>query len=201
MAPVADDVGSAAAKGRAKPAPAMASLSFFRRLTGASAWLERRAVLLKAVSFALIGLVNAVVDTSIFFLVHGGLRASGAVVAQASTLADACGCMAAKTPIIVAANLTAWTVAVTGSYVMNSYITFAAESGRRLRWKDYARFVASGGVGLVANTTTLVIADNVMPLWAAKGAAILVGFVVNFGLSHFVVFRPRARGTLPSGKA
>jgi len=28
-------------------------------------------------------------------------------------------------------------------------------------------------------------------VWAAKLIAILVGFVVNFSLSHFVVFRPK----------
>ena len=50
----------------------------------------------------------------------------------------------------------AWVVAVTGSYVMNSYITFAAESGRQLRWRAYGAFVASGIAGLVANTATLV---------------------------------------------
>ena len=35
-----------------------------------------------------------------------------------------------------------------------------------------------------------------MPVWAAKLIAILVGFVVNFSLSHFVVFRPRERRAL-----
>ncbi len=39
-----------------------------------------------------------------------------------------------------------WLVAVSGSYVMNSYVTFAAESGRRLRWRAYGTFVASGRV-------------------------------------------------------
>ena len=33
-----------------------------------------------------------------------------------------------------------------------------------------------------------------MPAWAAKVAAIAVSFVVNFSLSHFVVFRARPRG-------
>ena len=36
---------------------------------------------------------------------------------------------------LIAANVLAWMVAVSGSYVMNSYVTFAAESGRKLRWK------------------------------------------------------------------
>jgi putative flippase GtrA len=37
----------------------------------------------------------------------------------------------------------------------------------------------------------LVLAAQAMPVWAAKGLAILASFLVNFSLSHFVVFRPR----------
>jgi putative flippase GtrA len=31
-----------------------------------------------------------------------------------------------------------------------------------------------------------------MPVCAAKGLAILASFIVNFSLSHFIVFRPRS---------
>jgi putative flippase GtrA len=99
-----------------------------------------------------------------------------------------------KLPLIPA-NVLAWAVAVTGSYVMNSFITFAAESGRQLRWRAYGTFVASGVVGVVANTATLVIASYWIPVLAAKFAAIALSFVVNFSLSHFVVFRTRPAGT------
>ena len=58
-------------------------------------------------------------------------------------------------------------------------------------------FVASGIVGLVANTATLVIAAQFLPVWVAKGCAILVSFLVNFSMSHFVVFRRRAETTDP----
>ena len=78
---------------------------------------------------------------------------------------------------------------MSGSYVMNSTITFAAESGRKLRRRDYLTFVASGVAGMIANTVVLVAAAQAMPVWAAKGLAILASFVVNFSLSHFVVFR------------
>jgi putative flippase GtrA len=84
-----------------------------------------------------------------------------------------------------------WLVAVSCSYVMNSHITFAAESGRQLRWKSYGIFLASGVLGATVNTTTLVIAARLTPVLAAKGVAILAGFVVNFTMAHFVVFRTR----------
>jgi putative flippase GtrA len=76
--------------------------------------------------------------------------------------------------------------------VMNCYITFAAESGRQLRWRAYGAFVASGVAGVVTNTAVLVLASRWMPVPAAKLLAIAASFVVNFSLSHFVVFGSRA---------
>src|SRR5436305_12782585 len=134
----------------------------------AAAWRER-AVALKAVSFALVGLINTAVDAAIFFLLLGYI-----------------------TPSLVVANVTAWFVANTGSYVMNSLTTFSAETGGRLRAKDYAGFVGSGLVAVTASTITVVIAAKFMPVWAAKGIAILVSFAVNFSITHFVVFRPKS---------
>jgi putative flippase GtrA len=76
---------------------------------------------------------------------------------------------------------------------MNSSITFAAESGRKLRWRAYLAFVVSGIAGWLANTATLLVAAEILlfPVWLAKAVAILASFVVNFLLSHFVVFRVR----------
>ncbi|MBX6426866.1 MAG: GtrA family protein [Variibacter sp.] len=171
----------------------MTDFFLIQRLVGAVPWLRHRTLLLKAVSFGLIGVVNAAVDASVFFLARALLSASATLAAASAAVSASCACAAPDTPILVAANVLAWMVAVSGSYVMNTSITFAAESGRRLRWRDYVRFVASGVAGLLANTTTLVVTDDFVPLWAAKGAAIFVGFVVNFSLSHLVVFRSRER--------
>ena len=133
----------------------------------AEAW-QRRAVSLKALSFATVGLINTAVDATVFFLMLGFVTSS-----------------------LIVANVSAWLVAVTGSYVMNSFTTFSAETGGRLRLKDYAGFVGSGLVAVIATTTTVVLAANYLPVWAAKGVAILVSFVVNFSITHFVVFRAR----------
>ena len=135
-----------------------------------AAWRER-AVALKALSFALVGLINTAVDAAIFFLLLGYVTSS-----------------------LVIANVTAWFVANTGSYVMNSLTTFSAETGGRLRVKDYAGFVGSGLVAVTASTITVVIAARFMPVWAAKALAILVSFAVNFSITHFVVFRPKGEG-------
>jgi putative flippase GtrA len=132
-----------------------------------AAW-QRRALALKAASFATVGVVNTLVDLCVFLLSYNLLHLP-----------------------LIPANVLAWLVAVSGSYVMNCFITFAAESGRRLRWRDYGAFVASGIAGLIANTTTLFVASYWIPVLAAKLLAIAVSFAVNFSLSHFVVFRSR----------
>lgn len=124
----------------------------------------------KAVSFALVGGVNTIVDFGVFSFAHLYLG----------------------WPIIVA-NVGAWLVAVSGSYVLNTSITFAAESGRKLRVKDYTSFAASQLGGLVANTATVFALSYVLPVLVSKALAIGASFLVNFSLSHFVVFRPRKR--------
>jgi putative flippase GtrA len=154
-----------------------------------------RTLSLKAMSFALIGLINTAVDYSVFLLARAAYERSAAAVSAFAALAASCRCGAPPTLLLIAANMTSWIVAVSGSYVMNSSITFAAESGRRLRWGHYGAFIVAGIVGLIANTATLVVAAQVLllPVYLAKGLAILASFIVNFLLSHFIVFRPRAR--------
>jgi putative flippase GtrA len=139
--------------------------SLLARVT--AAWRER-AVAMKAISFALVGLINTAVDAAIFFLLLGYVTSS-----------------------LVIANVLAWFVANTGSYVMNSLTTFSAETDGKLRLKHYAGFAGSGLVAVTASTVTIVIAATFMPVWAAKAIAILVSFVVNFTITHFVVFRPK----------
>ena len=146
--------------------------SLLARVT--AAWRER-AVALKAISFALVGLVNTAVDATIFFLL-----------------------LAYVTPSLVVANVAAWFVANTGSYVMNSLTTFSAETDGKLRLKHYAGFVGSGLVAVTASTVTVVIAAKFMPVWAAKAIAILVSFAVNFTITHFVVFRPKGNVQAPN---
>jgi putative flippase GtrA len=172
----------------------MTALSRYRSLRGklAGGW-RGRAVSLKALSFGLIGVVNTSVDYCVFLLARAAIGHSPAAMSLLAALGQTCRCGEVTTLLLVAANLISWLVAVSGSYAMNSSITFAAESGRRLRWRAYAAFVASGVVGWLANTAALLIAAQIflLPIFAAKAVAILASFAVNFSLSHFVVFRPR----------
>jgi putative flippase GtrA len=147
----------------------------------------------KALTFATIGVVNTLVDYGVFLLARAELSGSQSGLAAAGSLSDFCQCGNATTATLVLANIISWSVAVTGSYILNSKITFAAESGRVLHWRSYLTFIASGIVGLLTNTATLLFAAQILlfPVWLAKAVAILTSFVVNFSLSHFVVFRPR----------
>jgi putative flippase GtrA len=152
---------------------------------------KERAFATKAVSFAMIGVVNTVVDVVVFFLGYAMLTASPAATGLLTSFATACRCGTTANVTLVAANLISWTFAASGSYVMNSYITFALESGRQLRFLAYAGFLASGVLGLIANTSTLVVTAQLLPVWAAKACAIFVSFLVNFSMTNFVVFRQR----------
>ena len=131
------------------------------------AWIDRTLVA-KAMSFGLIGCVNSTVDFVVFSIVHlyFGLP-------------------------IIPANLISWCVAVTNSYVLNSMFTFAAESGRRLSFGRYVAFAATQVGGLIANTITVFVASFFMPVLIAKLLAIGASFVVDFTLSHLLVFRRR----------
>jgi putative flippase GtrA len=106
-------------------------------------------------------------------------------------IADTCQCGAANKLALIPANVLAWSVAVSGSYVLNSLITFSVESGRQLSLKAFGSFVASGIAGLIANTTTVYVLSYFISEIAAKVCAIAASFAVNFSLSHFVVFRTR----------
>jgi putative flippase GtrA len=150
-----------------------------------------RGIFLKAVSFAMIGVVNVSVDATVFFAGYWLLTHVAAAGRLPAWIAETCDCASVSTMTLIVPNIFSWLVAVSGSYVMNSFITFAAESGRKLRWRAYGTFVASGAAGALINTTVLVLAARVVPVWGAKGLAILASFAVNFTLSHFVVFRHR----------
>ena len=154
---------------------------------------RNRALTTKVITFGLIGVVNTLVDYGVFLLVRPALSRSAAALVMLDKVAAFCHYGDATTVLLIAANITSWLVAATGSYVMNSLITFAVESGRQLRSRDYISFVASGIAGLIANTAILVIAAEVLllPILLAKAVAILGSFVVNFSLSHLVVFRAR----------
>jgi putative flippase GtrA len=132
----------------------------------ANAWRDRPVVLAKMLSFASIGVVNLIIDVIIFYISVRFLQLH-----------------------LIAANVLSWLVAVTGSYMMNSKITFGRETGGLLSVGRYLRFAGSGVLGVAISTTVLLALSNYISIPAAKLASIVAGFAVNFCMSHFVVFR------------
>ena len=124
------------------------------------------ATIFKIVSFGLIGVVNTAVDLGMFSL----------------------GYYVFGLPIVLA-NLCSWAVAVTCSYLLNSRITFSIETRREFTIRSYLSFLAAQVTGFAANTATVVIASHFMPVLFGKLLAVGASFLVNFSLSHFVVFR------------
>ncbi len=141
---------------------------FLTRLN--KAWHDR-AVVLKAISFGIVGTINFAIDLAVFSFSYYYLDLS-----------------------IIVANCISWSVAVTCSYVLNTMITFGPESGRKLEARKYAGFALMQSLGFFANTATVLAAGFFMPVWAGKFLAAGASFVVNFSLSHFVVFRSRDPG-------
>lgn len=137
-------------------------------------WLDARPTASKMVSFAAIGFVNLAIDFGIFTLWYAALHMP-----------------------LVAANVLAWLVAVSCSYVMNTMITFRHESGRVLTLRHYLKFGASGFIGLVVNTTTLVVLSNFIPVLIAKLVSTAVSFVINFAISNMLVFRKKPTAEHP----
>jgi putative flippase GtrA len=132
-------------------------------------------LIVKMASFAMIGCVNLAVDLSAFTLAYAVLHL----------------------PLVIS-NLLAWLIVTSGSYVMNTMVTFRSETKRIMRRKDYLRFALAGVLGVIVSTTTLVILSSHVSVAMAKLAAVGAGFVVNFTMSNFVVFRQTAISKLPS---
>jgi putative flippase GtrA len=123
--------------------------------------LRSGAIGLKAISFRADRVINTAIDYSVFLLARATLKRIPTGVALFTALSGRWGCSSPKTLLSITPNMTSRLIAATGSYILNSSITFAAESGRKLCRRAYATFVVSGIVWLIANTRTLVFAAQV----------------------------------------
>jgi len=139
-------------------------------------WVDRlhelargRTIVFKIVSFGLVGITNTAIDLSVFSI----------------------GYYLLGMPII-AANMLSWIVAASWSYLLNSSITFSIDSRHDLSVRRYFVFLLAQSAGFAANTATVVIASRYMPVLFGKMLAVAVSFMVNFSLSHFVIFRRSA---------
>jgi len=122
----------------------------------AAAW-RTRTVVAKLISFATIGVINVVVDVTVFSIAY-----------QLFYL-----------PLVLS-NIISWAVAVSGSYAMNTKVTFGKETGGTFSWKRYFHFAASGVLGVIVATIILVILSKYTGVFVAKFASIIIAFGLNF---------------------
>ncbi|WP_439572991.1 GtrA family protein [Phreatobacter sp.] len=133
----------------------------------------------KLVSFGLIGVLNGVVNYAVTV---------GVTLAVLAPLA-----LAGNDLALGAAKALGWAVAVSNSYLLNTWFTFADESGRRFGWATYLRFVASGTAGLVVEVGSFLLAVRFLPLALAAIVPIGLAFLVNFAMTRLLVFPDRSR--------
>ena len=119
----------------------------------------------KAVSFALVGVVNTFIDFGVFSFAWMFLGLS---------------------PLL--ANVVAWFLAASCSYFLNCFTTFAAESERKVALRTYAGFIGAGVAGLMLGTAALLVAKMFVPVLAAKLLATVASFALNFSVSYAMVF-------------
>ncbi|MBM3486055.1 MAG: GtrA family protein [Alphaproteobacteria bacterium] len=118
------------------------------------------------VRFAIVGVINTAIDFAIFSALHFGVGFG-----------------------IVAANVLAFLVAVTNSFIMNRAWTFAGRKGSgRIRYQ-LPMFVALNTVGLVLSTVTVLALSEMMQVLAAKVCAIVVVFLWNYATIQRFVYR------------
>ncbi len=133
----------------------------------------------KMLSFGLIGAINGVVN----YVITVGV----------TLLALAPMGLATNDVALGLAKALGWAVAVSNSYLFNTLFTFSQESGGRLSWATYLRFVASGTVGLAVEVLSFLFAVRYLPLALAAIVPIGLAFVANFTMARIFVFSSGSR--------
>ena len=119
------------------------------------------------VRFAAVGAANSLIDFTVFTLAHLGLAVA-----------------------LVPANVIAYAVAATFSYLANSRWTFGGRNAARSP-RDFVIFQLVNLVGLVLATTVLVLLARHMPVLLAKLFAVAVSFAWSFNVLNRLVWPAR----------
>lgn len=120
----------------------------------------------RMIRFAIVGAINTAIDFSIFTVLYYRLAVW-----------------------VVPANICSYGVAVTNSYLMHRYWTFADRGERRPSARQFLVFLSFNLVGLSISTVTVWLLTAVMPALLAKTCAIFATFVWNYWSSRTFVYR------------
>lgn len=93
---------------------------------------------------------------------------------------------------LILANVLAFLVAVTNSYLMNRYWSFAHLRSNKHTLREYIEFVSASIFAVFFSTAILVFGQAYLAVGILKLLAAIVTPIVNFLLYRFLVFAPRA---------
>lgn len=119
-----------------------------------------------ALRFGVVGVVNTLLDFAIFVSLVRGLDM-----------------------LAIWANVIAFLIAVTNSFVLNRHWTFSAVRGHVLPLLPaYLRFVAVNAVGIILSTIVIYLLLPFMPVELAKLVSVIASLVWNYFGSRHLVF-------------
>ena len=116
------------------------------------------------IRFGLVGIINTAVDLGVFTLLYRGVDLD---------------------PLV--ANVIAFFLAVTNSYLLNHHWTFRRPDNA-MSFSAYVRFVALNAGGLLIGTLAILLLGKYMPLEFAKLIAAGLTLLWNFTSSKLFVF-------------
>lgn len=119
--------------------------------------------------FALVGMMNTVVDFTVFVLLYYGGDWD-----------------------VLAANTSAYMIAVANSFLLNKYWTFAETRRSRAALPQFGLFLGFNLGGLGLSNLTIWLLTPAIPALLAKGLATAVTFVWNYQTSRAFVYRRQA---------
>ncbi len=91
---------------------------------------------------------------------------------------------------LLAANTVGFLCANIQSYIVNSHVTFRnGGAPAKLSFHAYGRFLAAHLLSLAISSAFILVFSSHIGPFAAKGAAVLFGFVANYTMSSLFVFR------------
>jgi putative flippase GtrA len=119
--------------------------------------------------FAVVGLINFVVDYGLFWALFYGAGLS-----------------------LVTANTISILAAATNSFLLNKVWTFQDASRGRASMRRYGRFLVFTGLSVVLANVVIWLLARILPVPLAKFGSIAVTMVFNYWTSRRYVFRPAA---------
>lgn len=121
------------------------------------------------IKFAIVGVINTIIDFAVFFALY-----------------ELAGWN------MIYSNICAFLVAVTNSYFMNKYFSFAHHKEKRISMAEFVIFVTASIATLSLSTAILVLGEPYLPVLYLKIIAAIITPLLNFLIYRFVIFQKKS---------